>query len=57
MTAFPTMKKGPPDDTFTVDEDSSNNVLAVLSNDSDIDGDPLAVVAVGTPNQGRNGQL
>jgi hypothetical protein len=41
------------DDSYTVNEDSSNNVLDVLANDSDIDvGDTLSLVAVSTPVNG-----
>ena len=35
-----------------VDEDSSNNLLDVLSNDSDANGDSLSISAVGTPDNG-----
>ncbi|WP_461205011.1 Ig-like domain-containing protein [Clostridium sp. DL1XJH146] len=34
------------DDAFTVDEDSENNVLDVLANDTDIDGDTLSIHSV-----------
>jgi PKD repeat protein len=41
------------DDTYTVNENSVNNALAVLSNDSDPDsGDTITISAVGTPNHG-----
>ena len=40
------------DDAFTVAEDSQNNALAVLANDTDPELNPLAVSAVGAPNQG-----
>jgi len=41
------------DDAYSVDENSSNNALAVLSNDSDPDsGDTITISAVGTPNHG-----
>jgi hypothetical protein len=41
------------DDSYAVSEDSSNNVLTVLDNDSDIDvGDSLSIVAVDTPMNG-----
>ncbi len=39
-------------DAFTVTEDSQANALAVLANDTDPELNPLAVSAVGTPNQG-----
>ncbi|MDY7076624.1 MAG: Ig-like domain-containing protein, partial [Chloroflexota bacterium] len=39
-------------DTFTVDEDSSNNPLDVLDGDTDIDGDALTISAVGNPDSG-----
>ena len=39
-------------DTFTVTEDSQSNALAVLANDTDPELNPLAVSAVGMPNQG-----
>lgn len=34
------------DDNYTVDENSSNNVFDVLTNDSDIDGDSLSIVSI-----------
>ena len=40
------------DDTFTVDDDSSDNVLDVLDNDDDVDGDALSIAIVGTPDEG-----
>jgi VCBS repeat-containing protein len=40
------------DDTFEEIEDSSGNPLAVLTNDSDPGLDPLAILEVGTPDQG-----
>jgi hypothetical protein len=40
------------DDAFIVDEDSVDNVLDVLDGDSDVDGDPLTVFAVGDPAHG-----
>jgi len=40
------------DDAFTVAEDSQNNALAVLANDTDLELNPLAVSAVGAPDQG-----
>lgn len=40
------------DDSFNVTEDSSNNMLAVLLNDSDADGDTLAIISLTQPNQG-----
>jgi len=40
------------DDTFTVDDDSSDNVLDVLDNDDDVDGDALSIAIVGAPDQG-----
>ena len=41
------------DDAYTVDEGSSDNLLDVLSNDSDIDvGDSLSVTAVTSPTNG-----
>ncbi len=42
------------DDTFPVDEDSADNPLAVLDGDSDIEGDPLTIFAIGLPDQGGN---
>ena len=39
-------------DSFSVDEDSVANVLAVLANDSDVDGDSLTVTAVTQPANG-----
>ncbi|MBW7886467.1 MAG: tandem-95 repeat protein, partial [Caldilineaceae bacterium] len=40
------------DDAFTVAEDSVENVLDVLANDSDVDGDVLAVASVGSAGHG-----
>lgn len=40
------------DDNFRVVQDSSDNRLDVLKNDSDINGDPLAISAVDTPING-----
>ncbi len=40
------------DDDPSVAEDSVGNLLSVLTNDSDADGDPLTVTGVGTPDQG-----
>ncbi len=40
------------DDAFTVTEDSQANALAVLANDTDPELNPLAVSAVGAPDQG-----
>jgi PKD repeat protein len=41
------------DDGFTVDENSQNNTLNVLANDTDPDvGDTLTITGVGTPNHG-----
>ncbi|MCB8944506.1 MAG: tandem-95 repeat protein [Ardenticatenaceae bacterium] len=42
------------DDAYTVDEDSSDNVLDVLSNDSDANGDLLSITAVSSPNNGTS---
>src|SRR6185503_12674607 len=39
-------------DSVLVDEDSSGNVLNVLANDSDADGDTLTITAVDTPLHG-----
>jgi len=39
-------------DAYTVDQNSSANSLNVLANDSDPDGDPLTITAVGTPAHG-----
>ena len=39
-------------DSFSVDEDSLDNALAVLANDSDLDGDNLTVTAVTQPANG-----
>lgn len=59
-TVIVTVVSAPPDardDAFTVDQNSSGNVLDVLADngngpDSDPEGDPLTVVAVGQPNRG-----
>ena len=40
------------DDVYTVMEDSINNVLYVLSNDMDIDGDSLTIISVTQPAHG-----
>ena len=40
------------DDSFTVDESSSGNVLNILDNDSDPDGDPIEITDVSTPSGG-----
>lgn len=49
------------DDAFTVTRDSQANVLAVLANDSDAEGDGLTLIAVSPPLNGTaqivNGQL
>jgi VCBS repeat-containing protein len=39
-------------DAYTVDESSSDNVLDVLANDSDLDDDGLNIVAVSAPSKG-----
>lgn len=40
------------DDSFNVDQDSVDNSLNVLSNDSDPDGDSLQIISVSTPANG-----
>ncbi|MBW7886379.1 MAG: tandem-95 repeat protein, partial [Caldilineaceae bacterium] len=40
------------DDVFTVVEDSADNLLDVLANDTDIDGDALSLVSVGQAGHG-----
>lgn len=41
------------DDSFTTDEDTTNNMIAVLANDFDPDtGDVISITAVGKPNNG-----
>ncbi len=40
------------DDSATVDQNSTNNPIAVLANDSDPDGDALSVTAVSMPGHG-----
>ena len=40
------------DDTFTVDEDSAGNSLNVLLGDTDVDGNPLSISAVGATSNG-----
>ena len=40
------------DNRFTVESDTSDNALDVLSNDSDPDGDPLTIVSVTSPGNG-----
>ncbi len=44
-------------DSFTVDEDTQNNPLTVLANDSDIDGDELTLLSVGAPDQGGSASV
>ncbi len=39
-------------DSYTVQQGSSNNVLGVLANDTDADGDPLSIASVGSPAHG-----
>jgi outer membrane protein OmpA-like peptidoglycan-associated protein len=41
------------DDQFALQAGSSDNVLDVLANDSDLDGDTLTLTAVGTPANGQ----
>lgn len=45
------------DDNFIVPPASVDNILDVLANDSDPDGDTLALVAVGTPDRGGTAVL
>ncbi|MCA9958522.1 MAG: tandem-95 repeat protein, partial [Anaerolineales bacterium] len=40
------------DDMYSVMEDSSNNVLNVLANDTDVDGDEVSLTAVTSPSNG-----
>jgi len=40
------------DDSATVDEDTSNNVINVLANDTDVDGDTLTVSTAGSASHG-----
>ena len=40
------------DDSYTVDQDTADNVLDVLTNDSDPDGDSLSLVSVGAATNG-----
>ncbi len=40
------------DDSFNLDQDSIDNALNVLSNDSDPDGDSLQIISVSTPSSG-----
>ncbi|MEO8133999.1 MAG: Ig-like domain-containing protein [Betaproteobacteria bacterium] len=52
VTIQPVVVNRPPvaqNDAYTVDQNSSANSLNVLANDSDPDGDALAITAVGTP--------
>ena len=39
-------------DTFAVAEDSADNILDVLANDSDLDGDTLVITVIGEPSAG-----
>jgi len=41
------------DNQFTVEQDSVDNALDVLANDSDPDGDPLTIVSVSAPGHGQ----
>ena len=45
------------DDAITVDQDSAATLIAVLSNDSDSDGDTLSISNVSTPNEGGSAQI
>ena len=46
------------DDTATVDEDSADNSIAVLANDTDVDaGDTRRIISVGTPGAGGSARL
>jgi uncharacterized repeat protein (TIGR01451 family) len=52
-----TVGNAPPvvrEDTETVQEDSADHPFHVLANDQDANGDPLALSAVGIPDQGGN---
>ncbi len=54
-TSTITVLNSPPiadDETITVTEDSSNNSIAVLTGDSDRNGDLLSITAVGATNRG-----
>ncbi len=42
------------DDTSTVEEDSEDNAIDVLENDTDADGDTLTIVSVTEPNHGAS---
>lgn len=44
-------------DAYTVNEDTSNHALNVLANDSDVEGNPLTVVAVGNPDRGGDAAI
>ena len=44
------MTGGPNTDTATVDEDSTSNLIDVLANDTDIDGDALTVTSPSAAN-------
>lgn len=55
VTVTATATNSPPkavNDSAAVTKNSSNNVVPALANDSDPDGDPLSVVAVGTASHG-----
>ena len=55
ITIQPVAVNHPPvaqNDAYTVDQNSSANSLNVLANDSDPDGDPLSITAVGAPSHG-----
>ena len=45
------------DDALSVDEDSMGNVLDVLDNDSDVDGDSPTITALGALDQGGSAQI
>lgn len=52
-TVFENQGPAANDDAFTVDQDSADNTLDVLANDSDPDGDGLTIVDVSQPANGQ----
>lgn len=52
QTVFDNQAPALQDDAFTVNEDSADNSLSVLANDSDPDGDGLQIITTSTPGNG-----
>ncbi len=52
QTVFDNQQPSLQDDIFNVDQDSADNMLNVLSNDTDPDGDSLQIISVSAPANG-----